>query len=460
MRLPEQFAARMQALLKDEWQDMQRAWQEPHHLGLRVNTLKVAVEEFLAQAPFDLEPIPWTADGFYYRPGDRPGKHPYYQAGLYYLQEPSAMAPAACLGVVPGDRVLDLCAAPGGKSTQLAAGLKGRGVLVSNDVNSERVKALVWNLEHWGAVNTVVLNESPDRLAGFFPAFFDKILIDAPCSGEGMFRKDPRAVKSWSAYGTDTCTLLQREILEQAARMLQKGGRMVYSTCTFAPEENEAVITDFLENHADFRLLPLPLEYGWAPGFTAWPGGPRIRAANLEYTRRLWPHKVRGEGHFLALLARETPQRINTAQGGEVRQNKGQVKNEALEAFMAENLRAPLPGPFQQQETYLYCVPSGLPVLNGIKTARPGWFIGLLKNGRFEPAQALAMGLKAQDARRYRRLALEDEAVERYLKGETLLLEGEPGWTLVCLEDWPLGWAKQTKDNLKNYYPPGWRLLD
>lgn len=459
MRLPEQFVARMQDLLKDEWGLMLNSWQEPHHLGLRVNTLKVSVEEFLTCAPFDMEPIPWTTDGFYYRQGDRPGKHPYYQAGLYYLQEPSAMAPAACLGVVPGERVLDLCAAPGGKSTQLAACLQGQGVLVSNDVSSERVKALVWNLEHWGAVNAVVVNETPDRLAGHFPEFFDKILVDAPCSGEGMFRKDPRAVKSWSAYGTETCTLLQNEILEQAASMLKKGGRMVYSTCTFAPQENEAIIANFLEKHQEFRLLPLPETYGWAPGLTTWPGGPQTPATGLENTRRLWPHKVRGEGHFLALLERKAGQTIEPRNDLHTISPRD-VKNEALDTFMAENLAAPLAGPFYQQGTYIYRVPHELPAFNGIKTARPGWFIGLLKNGRFEPAQALAMGLKPRDVRRQRHLSLEDETTERYLKGETLLLEGEPGWTLVCLEDWPLGWAKQTKDNLKNYYPPGWRLLE
>ncbi len=302
MRLPERFALRMQELLKEEWQEILKAWESEPYQGLRVNTLKISAVELKRKLPFDLEPIPWVEEGYYYSGGERPAKHPYYQAGLYYLQEPSAMAPVVCLEIKPGEKVLDLCAAPGGKSTQIAAKLQGKGLLVTNDSNEERVKALVWNLEHWGATNAVVTNETPERLARVFPAYFDKILVDAPCSGEGMFRKDPRAIKSWENYSVENCALLQKDILEWAASMLKPGGRLLYSTCTFSPEENEGVIAHFLAKHPDFKIISLPLAHGWDRGRPEWIDD----AAGLVVdARRLWPHKVKGEGHFLALLKKK-----------------------------------------------------------------------------------------------------------------------------------------------------------
>lgn len=471
MHLPEKFVAEMQSLLADEWALMRKTWEEGISFqGLRLNTLKISGAEFLAKTGLNLEAIPWTKDGFYLQGEERPAKHPYYQAGIYYLQEPSAMSPAVCLGVKPGDKVLDLCAAPGGKSTQIAAALAGKGLLVSNDNSAERVKALVWNLEHWGARNAVVTNEEPDRLAQVFPAFFDKILVDAPCSGEGMFRKDTRAVKSWSAYNSEVCSVMQKEILAQAARMLKPGGRIIYSTCTFSLRENEAVIADFLVDHPDFDLGELPLDYGWEPGFLvsadkhnpAQPGGEPFRT---DQTRRLWPHKVKGEGHFLALLVRKE----HFSGGDEViAQVSGQrsvyqeqnpmVVPEALASFLAENLVQPLDGFFCQQGQYLYQVPAELPALKGLKVARYGWFVGTLGKERFTPSQALAMGLKSSEVRQKISFSVSEPETEKYLKGETLLREGRKGWTLVCLEDFPLGWAKQTGDYLKNYYPPGWRL--
>lgn len=454
MHLPENFAAEMQNLLGDEWMLLKKALEEgTPWQGLRLNTLKITGADFLRRTGFALEPIPWTEDGYYLRGEERPAKHPYYQAGLYYLQEPSAMSPAACLGVKPGDKVLDLCAAPGGKSTQIAAALAGKGLLVSNDNSAERVKALVWNLEHWGATNVVVTNEEPARLATVFPAYFDKILVDAPCSGEGMFRKDPRAVRSWSTYNSEVCCGMQKEILAQAARMLKPGGRLIYSTCTFSQRENEEVIADFLAHHPDYHMVELPLAFGWERGFI------------IPQTRRIWPHKVKGEGHFLALLERREPSRSESEDGGQSSRQKGvfagsdaTVVPEAFASFQEENLGQPLDGFFHQQGQYLYQVPSELPALTGLKVARYGWFVGTLEKGRFTPSQALAMGLKSSAVQRKVSFSVSEPEIEKYLKGETLLREGSKGWTLVCLEEFPLGWAKQTGDYLKNYYPPGWRL--
>ena len=469
--MPPEFTARMQELLKEEWPHLLAAWEEPPHHGLRVNALKIQVGDLQRRVPFALEPVPWATGGFYVPPNERPAKHPYYQAGLYYLQEPSAMAPAAALGVRPGDKVLDLCAAPGGKSTHVAALLRGMGLLVSNDNSAERVKALVWNLEHWGAANATVTNEEPARLAQHFPEYFDKILIDAPCSGEGMFRKDPRAVRSWSEYNNTACSMLQGKILEYGAAMLKPGGRMLYSTCTFSPVENEDVIAAFLEKHPGYALCQLPDYDGWATGQAKWltGGAPPGCQAEIAKTRRLWPHRIRGEGHFLALLEKSTGEfecsspeypagsTVSTAETG--KKNR-YPELQPFYVFMEENLTRPLTGSFVLHGRYVYRLSPGLPVLEDLRMPRPGWFIGSIKYNRFEPSQALAMGLKQEDVQRSVSFTPDDDNVQRFLKGETILMEGPKGWTLVCLEEFPIGWAKQTGEYLKNYYPPGWRLLD
>ena len=310
VQLPSIFAERMKNLLGDEFEQFMKSYEQSPHAGLRVNTLKISMEQFDELAPFDLRPIPWCGTGFYVPHGVKPGLHPYYHAGLYYIQEPSAMAPVELLGVQPGDHVLDLCAAPGGKSTQIAAKLQGKGVLVTNDIHSERTKALAKNVELYGVRNAVVLNESPERIAGAFPHYFNKVLIDAPCSGEGMFRKDEDMVKSWEHHSVEKCVLMQRDILETAAKLLAPGGTIVYSTCTFAPEENEAMIAEFLNLNPDFAVNDIPEAAGFAPGRPDWvrqmlPETAEKTSVVLDQTRgtaRLWPHLLEGEGHYVAVL--------------------------------------------------------------------------------------------------------------------------------------------------------------
>lgn len=310
VQLPSIFAERMKNLLGDEFEQFMKSYEQSPHAGLRVNTLKISMEQFDELAPFDLRPIPWCGTGFYVPHGVKPGLHPYYHAGLYYIQEPSAMAPVELLDVQPGDHVLDLCAAPGGKSTQIAAKLQGKGVLVTNDIHSERTKALAKNVELYGVRNAVVLNESPERIAGAFPHYFNKVLIDAPCSGEGMFRKDEDMVKSWEHHSVEKCVLMQRDILETAAKLLAPGGTIVYSTCTFAPEENEAMIAEFLNLNPDFTVHDIPETVGFAPGRPDWvrqmlPETAERTGAILDQTRgtaRLWPHLLEGEGHYVAVL--------------------------------------------------------------------------------------------------------------------------------------------------------------
>lgn len=310
VQLPSIFAERMKSLLGDEFEQFMKSYEQSPHAGLRVNTLKISLEQFKEIAPFDMRPIPWCGTGFYVPHGVKPGLHPYYHAGLYYIQEPSAMAPVELLDVQPGERVLDLCAAPGGKTTQIAANLHGEGVLVTNDIHGERTKALAKNVELYGVRNAVVLNESPERIAKAFPHYFDKVLIDAPCSGEGMFRKDEDMVKSWEHHSVEKCVLMQRDILETAAKLLAPGGTIVYSTCTFAPEENEAMIAEFLNINPDFVVNNIPDTAGFAPGRPDWvrqmlPETAEETESVLDQTRgtaRLWPHLLEGEGHYVAVL--------------------------------------------------------------------------------------------------------------------------------------------------------------
>jgi len=477
MNLPAEFLGRMQKLLGTEYEEFMDSFNLPRFYGLRVNTLKVPVEDFLRMSPFALEPVPWTRDGFYYREGDRPAKHPYYHAGLYYIQEPSAMAPGAFIDARPGERVLDLCAAPGGKSTQVAAGLRGQGVLVANDIHPERVKALVKNLELFGVRNAVVTNETPDRLAQRFAGFFDKILIDAPCSGEGMFRKDEEAARSWGIHSVTTCMVRQREILKEADKMLRTGGTILYSTCTFAPEEDEGMIEEFLAGHPDYELVDLPKEHGIAPGRPEWAGG----REELARTARLWPHKLAGEGHFLAMLRKKgegtgegaarqdeeifpiTGQRGRTGRGkagGKPLKGKDEPDLQDYYSFVEDSLNITIEGDFIFYGEHLYLKPRPMPDFYGLKVTRPGWYLGMLKKNRFEPSQAMALGLKKTEARRVVDLASDSGDVVRYLKGETLDRCGDKGWTLVCVDGYPLGWAKQVEGALKNYYPKGWRWLD
>ena len=300
IQLPERFEEKMQCLLGSEFEEYIRCYEEPRYYGLRVNTRKISVEDFLKIAPFPLTPIPWIENGFYYD-GEQvaPAKHPYYFAGLYYLQEPSAMTPANRLPVSPGERVLDVCAAPGGKATELGAKLMGEGVLVANDISSSRAKGLLKNLEVFGIGNMLVLSEEPGKLENYFTGYFDKILIDAPCSGEGMFRKDRKMVKAWEEHDPSFFAKLQRSIITQAARMLKPGGMMLYSTCTFDPEENEGTIMHLLKEYPEFEILEMKGYEGFAEGIpSAIDGG----IPKLTKTVRIFPHRMRGEGHFLALL--------------------------------------------------------------------------------------------------------------------------------------------------------------
>ena len=437
--LPDVFCRRMCALLGPEAEAFFASYDRPRAVGLRFNPRKTAD----LPLPFLRERVPWAEHGYYYDPEARPGLHPYHDAGLYYLQEPSAMAPASLLDAQPGERVLDLCAAPGGKSTQIAEAMAGRGLLVCNEIHPKRARVLSGNMERLGFANTLVLNESPERLASRFPGWFDRVLVDAPCSGEGMFRKEEAALTDWSEDTVSMCAARQRAILDEAAKLPRPGGRLVYSTCTFAPEENEGVIAAFLAQHPDYQIEEVDAPF-FAPGRPDWADG----NPELARTFRLWPHRLRGEGHFAAVLRRT---------GGEAAevplQNTEPLPKESVE-FQRENLSSiPKGGAIRFGET-VYLAPPGTPALNGLRVLRAGLELGTVRKGRFEPAHALAMWLDG--AKNTLSLPAGDPAVLRYLRGETLPCEAA-GWTLVQVDGHSLGWGKTSAGILKNHYPKGLR---
>ena len=303
MRLPKEFEEKMRELLKEEFPDYMACYGKPPFYGLRVNTGKITAEEFERICPFPIHPVPWIGNGYYYD-GESvtPSKHPYYYAGLYYLQEPSAMTPASRLPVEPGDKVLDVCAAPGGKATELGARLGREGLLVANDLSSSRAKGLLKNIEVFGIGNVLVLSEEPGKLCDHFPEYFDKILIDAPCSGEGMFRKDKKMVKAWEEHGPEFFSNIQRGIILKAARMLKPGGMLLYSTCTFDARENEQVIGHLLAACPEFCVMPMEGYEGFLEGRPEL-SDPVCRG--LKETVRIFPHRMDGEGHYLALLKKK-----------------------------------------------------------------------------------------------------------------------------------------------------------
>ncbi len=434
----------MAPLLGSELEAFLASYDRPRQAGLRVNPLKTDCCPDLT--PFVTGPISWARDGYFLRPGARPGLHPYHEAGLYYLQEPSAMAPAALLDPQPGERVLDLCAAPGGKSTQLAAAMAGRGLLVSNEINPKRARILSRNLERMGVSNALVLNEDPRRLQARFAGCFDKILVDAPCSGEGMFRKEPDAVADWSGQLVQMCARRQQEILASAARMLRPGGRLVYSTCTFSPEENEGVISQFLKAHPDFAVEEVPAPW-FSPGRPDWVADP---APGLEQTFRLWPHRLPGEGHFAAVLRRR-----GEDAGAWAPQQKSQKLPQAVEEFLK-----PLP-PLPEGMPLLfagqwYWAPAALPDLAGLRVLRPGLELGEVRKDRFLPAHALALFCKT--APQTAAFAWDSPEIAAYLRGEAVP-GGQRGWTLVTADGLSIGWAKGDGSQLKNHYPKGLRRL-
>jgi NOL1/NOP2/sun family putative RNA methylase len=454
LNLPIPFINKMNHLLGEEGKLFLETYNEPKTSGLRINEQKITKEEWEQLNPFQLTPIPFVPNGYYYDESkDYPGKHPYHAAGLYYIQEPSAMFVAQNLGVQPGEKVLDLCAAPGGKSTQLATFLGPQGLLVANEIHPKRVKALSENIERFGLNNTLVTNETPERLAANFPGYFDKILVDAPCSGEGMFRKDPVAIEFWSEEHVHQCALQQKQILAHAIQMLKPGGILVYSTCTFSPEENEQTIDYVLKEYPEMKLINIQKEHGIQPGRPDWTSSHNI---HLKLTARLWPHYVKGEGHFVAKL-QKTDGPEYESQPFRSRLKKAQLKE--YEQFVKENILQFEANQFYLQKQHLYSLPFDCPDFSKIKVIRPGLHLGEMKKNRFEPNHAFALHLKPAQVQHQIDLSTKSDEWVRYLRGETLPGEKDRGWILMTIDGYSIGWAKEAKGTLKNFYPKGLRWM-
>ena len=459
MNLPIEFEKKMKAFLGDEWDDFLYSYDNNRFQALRFNTLKVQSPEERMRILKTLKissdkKVSWADEAYYFDENVRPGKHPYHEMGLYYIQEPSAMSAAALLAPKPGMRVLDLCAAPGGKSTQLATYLGDSGLLVSNEINTQRSRILSQNIERMGIKNAIVTNEDSFVLASHFPGFFNAIQVDAPCSGEGMFRKLPEAIEQWSPENVAICAARQKEILDNAAVMLKPGGTIVYSTCTFSKEENEDVIEYFLERHPDFTL---------------------------EEMERFWPHKVDGEGHFVAKLVRRGSVDTDLKADRKTKKNKNSKnrKNETKPALTKENMK--LLSEFLDEAIsedmaawiknsrlvmfgeQLYRLPDMEVDIKGLKVQRAGLHIGEFKKQRFEPSHSLALALKLNDAKNVVKLTCDNPQTIGFFNGQSVMLSDEQaaeckkGWALVCVDGYTVGWGKVNGTQVKNHYPKGLR---
>lgn len=492
-KLPERFLASLHRQLDDsgmggEWEAFVDSFSAPAVTGIRGNLLKgldrPRMAELLDAMGLDgCDPVPWSASGFVLPPGlppsSAPGRHPFHHAGLFYLQEPSAMLPAEALDARPGERVMDLCAAPGGKSTRIAESMQGKGLLFCNDIHPDRARVLIRNLELHGVTNAVVLNESPGRIADRFPGGFDRVLVDAPCSGEGMFRRDGRAVSGWDRFGPARCTVMQDDILHEADRLLRSGGVLVYSTCTFSHEEDEGSVARFMASHPGYEVLPHPAAAGMSPGISL-PGG--LSPADAARTARIWPHRAVGEGHFCAVLRKGGhPGQEETRVSGTASSADpvGALESAGVRLTETGRLRLDAAGAWSKAGTsradsgaagdrHIHWLPETPPVLDGLRVLKQGLYIGTWRHGtkamRFEPSHSWLLTMRRDEMDGCLDLEPGDERILRYLRGETVALDPSDriptGPVPVFIGRHPLGWGRnEGRGSLKNGYPPSWRRL-
>ncbi len=435
MSLPIEFENRMRQMLGDEYNKFYTAFSLPeHHSGVRINIKKCP--DAAKRLGLD-DAVAWCGDGYYVDKADLSGNHPYHAAGIIYFQEPSAMVPVEALDICDGDYILDMCAAPGGKTTQAAAKLSG-GLVVSNEISQKRAQILAENVSRLGFSNVVVTNESPDRIEARFPEFFDKIIIDAPCSGEGMFRKEEQASVCWSIEHTLSCATRQRAIIDSSVKCLRRGGEIVYSTCTFAKEENEDIINYILEKYPYMRIKSLK-------GFDMLSGG-----IDMPEARRIYPHKVRGEGHFAAVLC-DTREKEERKVLPLKKTNSVEFRN-----FEEEFLNTHLDGEFVCFGDNVYLMPHGVSI-DKLRVQMPGLHLGVCKKNRFEPSYALAHALNMRDIKNTLNFPLDADEVKLYLLGECIPCDAK-GWTAVCVDGVCLGWGKASGGVLKNHFPKYLRL--
>lgn len=435
----EQFDARMKSLLKDEYDDFKNALLEKPVKGLYLNRNKKNVERVLDQNYVEHHPI--VENGYLYDENYHPGRSAYFLAGLYYIQEPSAMLVADALPIEPDDFVLDMCAAPGGKSCEIASRLTGEGILIANDIEASRARILSENIERFGLDNTIVTNVDPMRFTKQFQEAFDKIVLDAPCSGEGMFRKLEQAIDTWSEEKVLECAHIQKNLLKGAYDMLKQGGMVIYSTCTYSYEENEAMV-HYAVDELGFELLPLNKSNGLCPG------------VDLDEVVRCYPHHYRGEGHFIALLKK--PGNSPRKQVRTIKPSVNLADLKVLKAFYQENLNKKVPSYIIENNGHLYAVKKNFPELKGIRVLRNGLYLGEVRKNRFIPSYSLALTLTKQDVKRSYDYPSESEEIKKYIHGETLEGTGEKGFGVIFVDGYPLSFYKES-NQVKNLFPKGLR---
>ena len=435
----EQFDARMKSLLKDEYDDFKKALLEKPVKGLYLNRNKKNVERVLEEQYIEHHPI--VENGYLYDENYHPGRSAYFLAGLYYIQEPSAMLVADALPIEPDDFVLDMCAAPGGKSCEIASRLTGEGVLIANDIEASRARILSENIERFGLDNTIVTNVDPMRFTKQFQEAFDKIVLDAPCSGEGMFRKLEQAIDTWSEEKVLECAHIQKNLLKGAYDMLKQGGMVIYSTCTYSYEENEAMV-HYAVDELGFELLPLNKSNGLCPG------------VDLDEVVRCYPHHYRGEGHFIALLRK--PGNNPRKQVRTIKPSVNLADLKVLKAFYQENLNKKVPSYIIENNGHLYAVKKNFPELKGIRVLRNGLYLGEVRKNRFIPSYSLALTLTKQDVKRSYDYPSESEEIKKYIHGETLEGTGEKGFGVIFVDGYPLSFYKES-NQVKNLFPKGLR---
>ncbi len=435
----EQFDARMKSLLKDEYDDFKKALLEKPVKGLYLNRNKKNVERVLDQNYVEHHPI--VENGYLYDENYHPGRSAYFLAGLYYIQEPSAMLVADALPIEPDDFVLDMCAAPGGKSCEIASRLTGEGVLIANDIEASRARILSENTERFGLDNTIVTNIDPMRFTKQFQEAFDKIVLDAPCSGEGMFRKLEQAIDTWSEEKVLECAHIQKNLLKGAYDMLKQGGMVIYSTCTYSYEENEAMV-HYAVDELGFELLPLNKSNGLCPG------------VDLDEVVRCYPHHYRGEGHFIALLRK--PGNSPRKQVRTIKPSVNLADLKVLKAFYQENLNKKVPSYIIENNGHLYAVKKNFPELKGIRVLRNGLYLGEVRKNRFIPSYSLALTLTKEDVKKSYDYPSESEEIKKYIHGETLEGTGKKGFGVIFVDGYPLSFYKES-NQVKNLFPKGLR---
>lgn len=437
----ELFIQQMKDLLKDEFKDFIKALQQPSLKGFYTNPLKPHITQYLNQDY--IKPHVVVNNGYTFDYQNYPlGKSPFFSCGAYYIQEPSAMLVSHFLNVKEDDYILDMCGAPGGKTCAIASKLSNDGLMVTNDINHLRAKILSENVERFGLKNTIVTNCDPLQFTKILPQFFDKIVLDAPCSGEGMFRKLDQAIKTWSIDKVHECAYIQKQLLDIAMTLLKPGGQLIYSTCTYNTLENEEQV-QYVLDHYDCSLIPLKHSHGMVEGF------------NMKEAVRLFPHKYQGEGHFIALIQKHgeaKPTKVKSLHSNISKQNQKLVQD-----FYKQYLHIKTPPYLYDNQNHIYALLPQFPELKGIRVLRNGLYLGECKKNRFEPSLALALTLRKEDVKQYYSFHESDKEVKQYLHGEAISGTNQKGYGVIFVEEYPLSFYKESQSQAKNLYPKGLR---